>query len=267
LSIPYVLAESSRSPKRAFGEWAVGHGYAEAASDAARLILAPSADDMAMLERLRPASQHVVKLPPFIDLGDWPRRASRPPRPEQPLRLITIAMMRRGDKLASYQALAAILARVRSDAWTLDIIGDGEARREVEAAFAYFGSRIRLHGAIDDRPRLAELMAAGDAFVWPAVEEPIGMVFLEAQAQGLPCLAYGFRGVPEVIADGMSGHVVTPGDADGFAAPIEAWIADPAEAAALGRSALDRFMAQHTLESAAVRAATAFREAGLPLPA
>ena len=66
-----------------------------------------------------------------------PARADRGAR----LRLITVAMMRPGAKLASYRLLAAALARISLHDWELVVVGDGAARAEVEAAFARFDPR------------------------------------------------------------------------------------------------------------------------------
>lgn len=266
LGLPYVLAESSRAPKRASGPWAAGHALAEAASDAARLILAPTADDLVMLQRLRPPGQALVHLKPFIDVADWPAPPRRPAAPGGPLRLVTVGMMRPGNKVDSYLALAAILTRLGQSDWTLDVAGDGEGRGVVEAAFARFGERVRLHGAIAERDRLGALLSATDAFVWPAVEEPIGMVFLEAQAHGLPCLAYAYRGVPDVVADGVSGHLFAPRDEQGFATRLSSLVDHRTAARDLGRSARQHFEAHHTLDRAIVAVAEAFKATALPLP-
>ncbi len=45
-------------------------------------------------------------------------------------------MMRPGDKLASYRLLGAALADLLDLSWSLDIVGDGAARTEVERALA-----------------------------------------------------------------------------------------------------------------------------------
>jgi glycosyltransferase involved in cell wall biosynthesis len=267
LGLPYVIAESSRSPRRAGGPWAEGHRLAEEASDAARLIITPTALDKAMLDQLRPPAQTVTHLKPFLDPSGWPTaEAPRTIRSPGPVRLLTIAMMRSGNKVQSYAALASILGKLTVRDWTLAIVGDGEGRSEVEAHFAPFGSRVRFHGAFDDRARLGSLLQSSDIFVWPAIEEPIGMVFLEAQAHGLPCIAFGYRGVPDVIADGVSGYVIPPGDEPAFVSKLGKMINNRALAAKLGASARSNFDEQHSMKPAMLRTAEAFTSAGLPLP-
>jgi len=261
LSVPYVIAESSRAPKRASGEWAAAHAMAERASDAAHLILTPTRHDLAMLEAYRPAHQTLALLPPFLDAPAPPLRAE----PSGPVRLVAVAMMRRGNKAQSYFALASALEALPASDWTLDIVGDGEARTDIQARFAPFGARARFHGAFDDPARLFAVLAASDIFVWPAIEEPIGMVFLEAQAAALPCIAYSYRGVPDVIEDGVGGCVIPPGDDGAFVAALGRLIEDRALARRLGESARRSYEERHSPRAAAGAADAAFRTAGIIL--
>jgi glycosyltransferase involved in cell wall biosynthesis len=208
-----------------------------------------------------------MHLKPFLDLSAWPSaNAPRPTRPPGPVRLLTIAMMRPGNKVQSYNALASILTRLADKDWTLDIIGDGEGRSEIESGFAPFGDRVRFHGAFDDRNRMGSLLQSSDIFVWPAIEEPIGMVFLEAQAHALPCIAFGYRGVPDVIEDGVSGFVIPPGDDALFITRLGEMIQNRGLLKQLGASVRRNFDRQHAMTTAMRSVADAFTSAGLPLP-
>ncbi len=251
LGVPYVVAEGSRAPKRAHGPWAAGHALAEAALDAARAILVLNERDREVLARAAPPGQSLPAFPPFVDAEAWP--APAPTRPtEGPIRLLAVAMMRPGDKLASYAMLAAAFASAAPDA-TLDIVGDGPARGEVEALFRPFGDRVRLHGRIDDRVRLAALYGGADLLVWPAVNEAYGMVFLEAALQGCPALAGAAGGVPGVVLDGRTGVLVPPGDATAFATALSRLTADRATLQPLGEAARRLAREERSLPAAAAR--------------
>lgn len=266
LGVPYVIAEASRAPKRATGPFAEGHRRAEAAMDAATLILTPTAADREVLDRLRPPHQRVVDLKPFLDLADWPLAgAAAEPRGAGPARLVTLAMMRPGDKLASYRQLAQALAGVEAP-WTLDIIGDGPARAEVEAAVAPFGERVRVHGAITDRAALGSLFHASDLFVWPGVNEAFGAVYLEAQAHGLPCLAGGYGGITDTMIPGTTGLLTPAGDIPAFRAALIDLIAAPARRRAMGEAAARFIAAARDLPKAAATLQAAFRASFIALP-
>ena len=259
LGVPYCVAEGSRAPKRAQGPWAAGHRLAEAALDAASTVFIMNPRDREVLERQRPAGQRLVDLPPFLDAAAWPTLAATR-RGAVPLRLLVVAMMRAGDKLASYRLLAEALARLSPEGWVLDVVGDGPARSEVDAALAPFGHRVTRHGLVHDRNRLAALYAGADLLVWPAVNEAFGMVFLEAALQGCPAVAGRFGGVPGVVADGDSGVLVPGGDPAAFAAAIAALIAAPQRLQVLSAGAR-RLAASRDL----VGAAAILRDAlGLP---
>lgn len=246
--IPYVVTEGSRAPKRANGPHALGHTGAEAALDAADLILVMNRRDRPALEAARPARQGLVELPPFLDLAEWPTGAAD--RVRGPLRLLTVAMMREGDKLASYRLLAEALARLGDLDWTLDVAGDGPAAAAVTDLLAPFGARVRRHGAVAP-DALSTLYATADLLVWPAVNEAYGMALLEAQAHGCPVVAGAYGGVPDVVRDGLTGRVTPPGDAAALAAAIRTLADRPDRLAAMRAGALAFVREERSLDRAA----------------
>jgi glycosyltransferase involved in cell wall biosynthesis len=250
LGIPYVVAEGSRARKRAGGPWAIGHAGAETALDRAEAILVLTGADREALERDRPAGQRLLDLPPFLEATPWRPRAGA--RPAGPTRLVTVAMMRRGDKLASYRLLAEALGRSTRD-WTLDVIGDGEARPEVEAAFAPLRDRVRFLGRRDVPAALGRELRWADLFVWPAVNEAYGLALLEAQACGVPVLAGAFGGVADVVRDGRTGRLVRPGDAGAFVDALDELVADPARLGRLSAEAARFVHGERGLDQAAAR--------------
>lgn len=259
LRIPYAIAEGSRAGKRAGGSWRIGHAGAEAALDRADAVLVMTDADRPALERAKPASQRLVGLPPFVDIDDWQLPAQ--PRRKAGVRFLTVAMMRPGDKLASYRILADALGRLAGTGWTLDIVGDGTGRGEVERLFARFGPMVRFHGQVDGRARLGALYGEADLLLWPAVNEAYGLALLEAQAFGCPVVAGAYGGVPSVVRDGGTGVLTPAGDPAAFAAAVEGLMADPARRSALAASA-QRFV---TEERGLRPAAERLRSALMPL--
>lgn len=244
-AVPYVTCEASYSSRRNIGFWAE-------AQEAARDGMRDAALNLTMTERdadgLRAAIPGVrlASLPPFIDTAPF----DRPPRPE-PGHIVTVAMMRAGDKLESYSALAAALRLLPEAGWHLSIAGDGPARAEVEALFAALPP-----GRIDWLGRLspigvAALLARGSVFLWPGYGEAYGLVYLEAQAAGLPVVACRIAGVPEVVA----GTLVAPGDPQALADAVAGLLADPAQAARTGMAARAEVRKRHSFEAASARLA------------
>jgi glycosyltransferase involved in cell wall biosynthesis len=183
LDLPYAIAEPSVSPRRRAGPWAGFASASESAIAAADRLFWTTARDRAGLEGAG-HSARLIHLPAFVDEGPPP--APRPAR--MPPRLLTVAMMRPGDKLESYRRLAAGLACLGGD-WRLEVVGDGPARGEVETLLAPLRPRVTFAGALDGPERLRAAYEAADLLVWPGVGEGVGMVYLEAQAAGLPVVA------------------------------------------------------------------------------
>jgi glycosyltransferase involved in cell wall biosynthesis len=248
LRIPYVVAEASVAMKRADGPWAVGHGaVVEALRQAALVIGLNPADRDGVAPFVAPRAW--AELPPFLDTGLYRAAAHAG---SDPARLVTVAMMRPGDKLSSYRAVGAALAQLLDLDWTLEVIGDGPARAEVEAALAPLGSRVRFVGEAGEA-EVAARLAAADLFVWPAINEAYGMALLEAQASGLAVIAGNSGGVGAVVADGETGFLTPPGDTAAFAAAVRQLIEEPARCMAFGEAARRKALRDHDLAAAAAR--------------
>jgi len=249
LGIPYLLAEASDAPKQAARGWSAGRLAAEKVIRRADAVIGLNpADRECVLPLLQHASRWVV-FKPFIDARCYAHRACVK---GEPPRLITVAMMRHGDKLASYRILGDALARLLDLPWSLEVIGDGPARRAVEQALYPLNKRVNWAGMMGDM-QVAKRLASADLYVWPAVNEAFGMALLEAQASGVPVVAGGAGGVSEVVVPGITGVLVPPGDALAFAEAVRSLIADPRRGAAFGEAARQRVRDEHDLGSAARR--------------
>ncbi len=238
LDIPYAQIESTRARKRFGGPWDRFAHLAEAAADAAHVIFHLTTRDAEALVAYAPAGQKVVHLPPFLP------RTSLPPQGTRTGPILVAGMMRTGDKWESYHRVAATLANLQGD-WQAEIAGDGIMRGQVEALMAPFGTRVRFLGALDAEAMDAAYHRARLLF-WPGVNEAFGMVYLEAQAAGVPVLAENRPGVRDVLPPEMA----FPSPEDGpvlLASALHALCAD-APPPGLLRA---RIEAQHLLPAAA----------------
>ena len=259
LGIPYVIAEASHAPRRAWGPTRLGHRAVERALAAADLVLTVNPRDVAGVRSRLRAGAHQRWLPPFIDTAPF---ADNLPHPSNdPPVLLSVGMMRTRDKLESYRVLAEALALLKHKPWQALLVGDGPARAEVEALMAPLnddGPRVRFAGAVP-HAGLPAIYAAADLYLWPAINEAYGMAFLEAQAAGLPIVAGRTGGVPAVVADGVSGRLTPVGDAAAFAAAVARLIDDPAERMRLAANARARIASHHDERAAAAALAAALK--------
>ncbi len=100
----------------------------------------------------------------------------------------------------------------------LKVAGDGRAMASVRAA-ATGHDGIELLGRVDDAGRDA-LMGSARALLFPG-EEDFGIVPVEAQAAGLPVIAYRVGGASETVLDGETGVLFDEQSARGLAGAIE----------------------------------------------
>ena len=77
------------------------------------------------------------------------------------------------------------------------------------------------------RSDVAALMSACDIFVSPCPVEGFGLVLLEAMALGKPVIAAAAGGPLEIVADGETGLLFEPGNAESLSSAIRRLLADP----------------------------------------
>ncbi len=269
--IPYVVCEASHAPKRGSGPWRVGHQAVGQAIASADLVLAPTQDDVACVELAAGPQTRIERLPPFLDAAPFAQAgaarvdarrviaASCDLDPTVPW-LLAVGMMRPGDKLASYLALARALALIADIPWQLIVVGDGLAHQEVHSAIeAAAPGRTRFLGERSNEGMPA-IYACADLCVWPAVNETYGMALLEAQATGLPVVAGKVRGVPEVVRDGETGCLTPAGDTVAFADAMRELVTDPVRLRQMGQAASVFVRDQRSLAQASDRLAVLLGE-------
>lgn len=262
LRIPYLIAEASLAGKRAEGPYALGHQGTLAAIRAANVIFTINPIDAEALRAIVGEQTRLVDLPAFVDTSVYRRMSEQHDRLRREIAyrhkletghlwLLSVAMMRMGDKLASYRLLGEALERVLDLYWQLIVVGDGTAREEVVRALAPLGEdRVRFVGA-QSETALPAYYGAADLCVWPAVNEAYGMALLEAQAAGLPVVAGGTGGVPSIVESGITGLLTAPGDGSAFARALRNLIDTPKRRGAMARAAFEKTRQLHDIASAA----------------
>ena len=92
------------------------------------------------------------------------------------------------------------------------VVGQGPERQHLESLADEFGLRDRVR-FLGSRRRVEPLLQAADCLVSPSVwAEAAGLVNLEALACGVPVVASRIGGIPELIDDGRTGILFSPGD-------------------------------------------------------
>jgi colanic acid/amylovoran biosynthesis glycosyltransferase len=204
----------------------------------ARAVTAMNTDMAARLVALGAPAAHTHVLPMGADVtavragGDGVERV--------PGRILFVGRLVEKKGLA---VLLAALRRVPATGWSLEVVGDGPLRAEVEAAAA--GLPVEFRGALS-RTDLAAAYARSEVVVVPSVSAASGdqdglpVALLEAMAAGCAVVGSRIAGIDAAVLDGDSGLLVPPGDAAALAATLAALLADPRLRAKLGAAARDR---------------------------
>jgi glycosyltransferase involved in cell wall biosynthesis len=195
-----------------------------------------------------------------------------PPRPHPirgDVRAITVARLHpvKGvpdlvDAVAKARAMGARLS--------LDIVGDGPERAEVERRIDRGGLRgtVRVHGTLPPAD-VARLLDASDLFALNSRTTPegdaeaLGISLLEAMEASLPVVAARHGGIPEAVEDGVTGLLVPERDTEALAEALARLAADPPLRARLGAAGRALVESRFDLAACADRLRAAYRAADL----
>lgn len=127
-------------------------------------------------------------------------------------------------------------------------------RKQAEAA--ELRGRVTFTGRVDN---VAAYLQASDIFVFPTLDEALGMSAVEAQACGLPAVASRTGGVPDIVEDGVTGILVPPGDAGALASGLRSLLADKGLRERFAAAARARAEERFALRTSVGRYAELFR--------
>lgn len=131
-----------------------------------------------------------------------------------------VGTLGRTKRIKGHRYLIDAFARIAAQNPELHllIIGGGEGEAELRAQIneTGFAARITITGPM---PNAARLLRAIDVFVFPSLNEGLGLAVLEAVAARLPIVATAVGGLPEAL--GANGIFVPPANSVELAAAIE----------------------------------------------
>jgi alpha-maltose-1-phosphate synthase len=269
--VPHVMTAHSLEPLRPWKAEQLGGGYALSSWCERTAILAASAviavsngmkaDIIASYPEVRPDRVHVIyngidadfyRPDPGRDVLD--RYGIDPGRPS----VVFVGRVTRQKGLPVLLRAAMlfepgaqlVLCAGQPDTAELQ----AEVTRLVDRLRATRGGVIWMPGMLA-KAEVVQILSHATVFVCPSEYEPLGIVNLEAMACGCPVVASAVGGIPEVVADGVTGLLVQPGDEAALAAAVNALIRDPGRAASLGARGRERAVAEFSWPSIAAQTA------------
>jgi glycosyltransferase involved in cell wall biosynthesis len=187
-----------------------------------------------------------------IDLERFP--APGPDNSNPAPRIISVGRLVTFKGFADLIDACAELARHGVD-FACEIIGDGPLRDRLQTKIRQLdlSSRVNLLGSLSQKIVLEKLQAA-DVFALASTTDDEGAtdvfptVILEAMASARPVVSTRLAGIPELVVDGQTGILVSPGDSTALAQPLEQLMRDPELRLRYGRAGRSRIEQHFRIE-------------------
>ncbi|MEX2454235.1 MAG: glycosyltransferase [Rhodospirillaceae bacterium] len=211
-----------------------------------RWLVTCSAHARDHLAALAPRPDTVELVYHGLDGGRFPPAPGRRPlrtggQRSDPLQILCVgrAVEKKGHDIL-LEALARLPAGLH---WRLTHVGGGPLKDRLRAQAARLGISGRIswcgaltQGEVIERYRAADLFVLASRVGRDGDRDGLPNVLMEAQSQGLACVASAVSAIPELILDGETGVLVPPEDADALSAAIRDLAANPERRLFLGRS-------------------------------
>ncbi len=182
---------------------------------ASRLV-AKCQDEADMMLAVQPGMQ-IDLVPNGVDLT---RFSPAPIEDAGPLHLICVArLIERKGQHYLIQALRRLVDSGHNV--VLEFVGEGDARDDLITLVRNLGltDRVTFAGYVP-REEIAAHYAAAHGFVLPSYNEGMSVATLEAMAAGLPTIVTRTGGAEDLVAEGVSGHIVAWADVEALVARI-----------------------------------------------
>ena len=142
----------------------------------------------------------------------------------------------------------------------LTLIGDGPDRAALEKQAETLGiiDHVSFEG-YQSQAAVSKALSASDIFVLPSFAEGVPVVLMEAMAAKRAVLTTRIAGIPELIEDGQSGVLVTPGDQNALTQSLATLLDDPALRDRLGAKARTKVQAEFNITTEAAKLAMLFK--------
>ena len=183
--------------------------------------------------------------------------------PQDPVRILSVGRLveKKGTDVL-LDALALLPAGLH---WQLIHVGGGPLREAMaqRATNRGIADRVTWRGAMTQDQLLAEyagadLFALASRIAHDGDRDGLPNVLMEAQSQGLPCVATRVSAIHELVDDGLTGLLVEPDFPKELAAALQGLIANPARRGALGEAGRLRVVEHFSLQGNLARLAAKF---------
>ncbi|HEX7003863.1 MAG TPA: glycosyltransferase family 4 protein [Trueperaceae bacterium] len=164
--------------------------------DDERLKIILNSIDPAELSNIRPAEKTRAEL-------ELPR--------DRPLIACAATLEPRKGQTHLLRAIAKVCSEISEQHPVLLLLGEGPQERELTQLAKDLGieDSVRLLGF---RADAKDVIAACDVYIQPSLVDPLPRALLEAMFLRVPVIASNVDGIPDVVTNGRTGHLVPPAD-------------------------------------------------------
>jgi glycosyltransferase involved in cell wall biosynthesis len=192
-------------------------------------------------ERCPAAAEKIHRVYNGLDLGNLPAPSGEE-RPPGPVSILSVGRLVPFKGFEFLLEACAELERRNFD-FRCQIIGDGPLREKLQAMIAELKlvRRVELCGSLSQADVYSKLRSC-DIFALASVVDAEGAsdvfptVIMEAMACAKPVVSTRLAGIPESVADGVTGLLVPPGNWEKLADALDRLVRDPALRARLGEA-------------------------------
>ncbi len=204
-----------------------------------------------------------------LDLSRFPKRPSPGEKRNAPVAILSVCRLveKKGVDVL-LEALALLPAQAN---WRFVHVGGGPLAGEMKAKAKKLGiaGRVAWRGPLEQRELLevygsADIFALASRIARDGDRDGLPNVLMEAQSQGLACVATRVSAIGELVRDAVTGLLVPENDAPSLAAALASLIADAARRRALAEAGEARVRAHFALEANLERLARKFAIAAAP---
>jgi glycosyltransferase involved in cell wall biosynthesis len=157
-------------------------------------------------------------------------------------------------RLTREKGANALVEAWRPDLGNLLVVGDGPEMAHLQATAP---ANVEFRGLVP-ADAVAPVLRRARALLVPSLwDDAAPRSVTEAFAAGVPVLASRIGGLPEIVRDGESGLLITPGASEEWAAAVER-LGDDGESVRLGKGALRLWSTRHRPEHSLARLESAY---------
>lgn len=216
----------------------------------ASAVVANSASLASLSEKADPVPVHIV--PNGVDTVIFRPATPEERSAEHDFRILFVGRL---SAQKNVRLLLDAVADIRSKATeriSLDIVGDGPLRRELESAAGELGlvDCVTWHGW-RGREEVAALYRRADCFVNPSLYEGMPNTILEAMASGLPVIASNVGGNDDLVTSGETGFLFDLSQPSGLRERLATLMDDHALCNAMGVRGREIVLSEYSWRSVA----------------